>query len=126
MAARVFRRISTGSVLLAFSYGYDAQGNRISKTREDGTQEVYAYDTDLRLAGVAYGTSRTAQYFLDALGNRVFMSDTNPPSSAESTATQYSYNSFNQLTTKSQSAAPFAVTNFAYDNNGNLLSETAQ
>src|SRR5262249_35539920 len=45
-------------------------------------------------------------------------------SSAESTATQYSYNSFNQLTTKSQSAAPFAVTNFGYDNNGNLLSET--
>src|SRR5262249_24512243 len=41
-----------------------------------------------------------------------------------STATTYSYNSFNQLVTKSQSAAPFAVTNFAYDNNGNLLSET--
>lgn len=112
-----------GAVLLAFSYGYDANGSRISKTREDGTQEVYAYDSDLRLAGVAYGTSRTVQYRLDALANRVFISDTNPLPS-EATSTGYSYNSFNQLTTKSQSAAPFAVTNFAYDNNGNLLSET--
>src|SRR5262249_14752015 len=102
-----------GAVLLTFSYGYDNQGNRISKTREDGSQEVYAYDSGLRLAGVAYGTSRTVQYFLDTLGNRVFMSDTNPLSSAESTATRYSYNSFNQLTNKSQSAAPFAVANFA-------------
>src|SRR5262249_33987218 len=116
--------VKASTALLAFSYVYDNQGNRISKGREDGTREVYAYDDDHRLAGVAYGTSRSVQYFLDALGNRTFMTDSNPPSPSEATRTGFRYNAFNQLSTKTQAAAPFAVTNFTYDNNGNLLSET--
>src|SRR5215467_2506689 len=49
---------------------------------------------------------------------------TYPPSPSDSTRTASSYNSFNQLNTRTQFDAPFAVTNFGYDNNGNLLSET--
>ena len=112
------------AVLLAFSYAYDSQGNRISKTREDGTREAYTYDADLRLAQVDYATNRTVQYSLDALGNRTFMTDSAPFTAAESTRTGFRYNAFNQLNTKTQFDAPFAVTTFAYDNNGNLLSET--
>src|SRR5215470_5718931 len=114
----------SSTLLLAFSYVYNNQGNRISKAREDGTREAYAYDGDLRLAGVAYGTSRSVQYSLDALGNRTFMTDSNPPSPAESTRTAFSYNAFNQLNTRTQFDAPFAVTNFSCGNNRNLLSET--
>ncbi len=112
------------AVLFAFSYAYDSQGSRISKTREDGTREAYTYYPDLRLAQVDYGTNRTVQYSLDPLGNLTFMTDSAPFSLTESTRTGFRYNTFNQLNTKTQFDAPFAVTNFAYDNNGNLLSET--
>lgn len=74
--------------------------------------------------GVDYGTNRNVQYQLDGLGNRIFMPDSSPLSATESTRTALRYNGFNQLNTKTQFAAPFAVTNFTYDNNGNLLSET--
>jgi len=66
------------------------------------------------------------QYNLDALGNRTFITDTNPPVPTESTRTVYRYNAFNQLTSKEQFDAPGLVTAFAYDNNGNLLSETTE
>src|SRR5262249_52903386 len=110
-----------GNVLLGFAYAYDGQGNRVSKTREDGSQELYTYDAGNRLTDVQYGTSRTVNYSLDDTGNRYFLVDS---SNGITTKVRSTFNTFNQLTRSVQITPGSATTDFAYDANGNLLSET--
>ncbi|MBL8957778.1 MAG: hypothetical protein JNK82_43785, partial [Myxococcaceae bacterium] len=117
-----------GSVLLGFAYGYDGHGNRVSKTREDGTAEVYGYDSSMRLTRVDYGAAKTVEYGLDALGNRTNETQTVRPASGPNVVTTWSAtsNAFNQLLTRNRSGGGVPALNatFAYDDNGNTLSES--
>ena len=55
----------------AFTYAYDAKGNRVSKTsKADGAVETYMYDSQNRLVGYASDTT-VASYIYDALERRV-------------------------------------------------------
>ncbi|MBK7862409.1 MAG: hypothetical protein IPJ65_28130 [Archangiaceae bacterium] len=118
-----------GAVLLGFSYAYDGQGNRVSKTREGGTAEVYGYDTSMRLTKVDYGTAKTVEYTLDALGNRLTEVQTVRPASGPNVVTTWSstFNAFNQLKTRNRSGGglPALNTTFDYDDIGNTTTETA-
>ncbi len=117
-----------GNVLLGFAYGYDGRGNRVSKTREDGTAEVYGYDSSLRLTRVDYGATKTVAYSLDGLGNRTLETQTvsGPTGSPVTTNFVGGFNAFNQQLTRSRSGGglPAVNTTFAYDDNGNTLSES--
>jgi len=112
----------------ANSYGYDGQGNRVSKTREDGTAEVYGYDSSLRLTRVDYGTAKTVEYSLDALGNRFQEVQTVRPATGLPVVTSFgaTFNAFNQQLTRNRSGGgvPALNTTFAYDDIGNTLSES--
>jgi RHS repeat-associated protein len=123
----VHANAATGAVLASFTYGYDLQGNRINKTREDGALEVYKYDSLQRLAEAAYGSTRAVTYALDPLGNRQALSDTDTAANGtvSSSSVSSSFNTFNQLTAASASSSGAASnTAYAYDGNGNTLSQT--
>ncbi|HEX8113835.1 MAG TPA: hypothetical protein VF516_39155, partial [Kofleriaceae bacterium] len=110
------------NVVLGFTYEYDFHGMRASKTREDGTKEVYGYDAADRLVQVDYGSSRRVQYGIDPLGNRV-LEDTTVPGQPL-VRTIGTFNGFNQLMTTGGPGSTIPLTDFAYDLNGNLTSET--
>jgi RHS repeat-associated protein len=118
----------SGSVLLGFGYAYDGQGNRVSKTREDGSSEVYSYDPSMRLTQVDYGTAKTVTYTLDNLGNRTNEVQTVRPASGPNVVTQWSatFDAFNALKTRNRSGGGLPAQNvtYAYDSNGNEVSET--
>lgn len=113
----------SGVVLAGFNYGYDTRGNRVSKSMQDGTLESYVYDASDRLIQVKYGENRTVEYALDLWGNRTGSSETIARPSGPSTliSTSGSFNAFNQLTRSTRSDQP--MTQHAYDNNGNALTE---
>ena len=91
------------------SYGYDAAGNRTSKTNYlNGITEGHSYDLIYQLTQVTQGLSTTESYSYDAVGNR--LSSLGVPS--------YNYNSSNQLTSTSNGS-------YSYDANGNNLTEAA-
>ncbi len=117
---------TSGSVLLGFSYTYDGQGNRVTKTREDGTAEVYGYDESMRLTQVDYGTAQTVAYTLDTLGNRSVETQTAHGATNVTTIYSATFNNFNQLKTRNRTGGglPAANVTYAYDRNGNTLSET--
>ena len=53
------------------SYGYDLDGNRISRTPSSGTASAYSYDFDNRLVGVTQGASTASVYVYDYRTRRV-------------------------------------------------------
>ncbi|MHB8875653.1 MAG: RHS repeat-associated core domain-containing protein [Myxococcaceae bacterium] len=106
------------AVLAGFAYGYDGHGNRVSKTREDGSQETYTYDAGDRLIQADYGATKRVGYVLDALGNRLNQT-TNGVTNSSGT-----FNNFNQLKSLIQWTQPATTTAYGYDRSGNLLSET--
>ncbi|KFE67934.1 RHS repeat-associated core domain-containing protein [Hyalangium minutum] len=107
-----------GAVVAGSSYTYDAGGNRLSKTLADGTRESYIYDASDRLTGVDYGTQRSVRYTLDLLGNRTALREVTGGTNRQVNS---AFNAFNQL---ERSFEGGVATEYGYDNNGNLLSET--
>lgn len=100
-----------GSVFQSFSYGYDANGNRIAQADSTGSTS-FSYDALDRLTGATYpGSYGTWSWTYDAVGNRT--SQTSP-----SGTTPYTYDAKNRLTQAG------AVT-YSYDANGNLTSTSA-
>src|SRR6266852_4576092 len=100
----------SGVVADAWSYGYDAVGNRITKTDLTGNQETYNYDSVYRLTGANYPGGTREGFGYDAAGNRTSQL-------TEGGATvAYSYDAANQL----QSAGSDT---FTYDGNGNTLTK---
>ncbi|MFN0062653.1 MAG: RHS repeat domain-containing protein, partial [Myxococcaceae bacterium] len=115
------------AVLARFAYTY-SDGNRTSKTNASGDVEAYGYDSDRRLIQVNYGTDRVVSYSLSGIGNRSSMDDVRTVA-GQTYSTSYTYNGFNQLLSSNASCTGTGcparvVTGFAYDNNGNLLTET--
>ncbi len=97
---------SDGSILDAYSYTYDNNGNQLTKT-ENGVATTYAYDKLERLIR-ENGTA----YTYDNAGNRLTKFD------GVSTIS-YSYDAKNRLT---QEAKDGILVTYSYDNNGNLIS----
>lgn len=90
------------------SYTYDAVGNRVSKTPlPDGITTDYTYDNLYQLVAATQNAGTIESYSYDAVGNRLASLGISP----------YSYDASNQLTSTPN-------TTYAYDGNGNLLSET--
>ena len=113
----------------SFGYGYDAVGNRISKTAGSAT-DTYTYSTTSnRIASVAGATSRsfafdengstvgdgTNEYAYDARGRMVQSSNTT------SGATAYQVNALGQRIRKTNSSEDRI---FLYDTRGRLIGES--
>jgi RHS repeat-associated protein len=100
-----------GATLQAFSYTYDANGNRITQADSTGSTS-FGYDALNRLVSAAYPAgygSWTWQY--DPVGNRLTQT-------APSGTTNYSYDANNRLITAG------SVT-YSHDANGNLTSTSS-
>jgi RHS repeat-associated protein len=100
--------IAAGTVTRS-AYGYDALGNRTSKTTA-GYTETYGYDPLGRLTGVDRTGSSSRRFAYDAVGNRT---SEELDGAVTTTAT---YDQLNQLRTRSGAS----TANYSYDPNGSL------
>ncbi len=108
------------SVLAAYAYTYDANGNRLSQSEtQNGVTEQTSYDYDSadRLSSVTY-PDKNVSYTYDANFNRTGEQATD---AAGNTLTQlsYRYNSRNQLTNIDDGVDAAQSTTYQYDANGN-------
>jgi RHS repeat-associated protein len=108
-------------VLASFAYAYNPDGTVASRTLEDGSREAYGYDAQRRLTSVTYGDGRRVVYALSPQGTRLSVTET-PAGATQGRTWTYAHNAFNQLT--SLTAPGNVVTTYAYDDHGNLLTET--
>ena len=97
-----------GSVLDAWSYTYDAAGNRASKTDLDGQVETYAFDEVHRLTRATYADGTMEKFTYDLVGNRTSLS------TSAGTTTSYTYDAANQMLTAGGDT-------FTYDPRGNMI-----
>lgn len=96
------------NILDGATYTIDAAGIRTSRTPlPSGTATDYTYDDLYQLMDATQNSSKVESYSYDAVGNRLSSIDVSP----------YVYNSSNELTSKPD-------TEYSYDDNGNLLSES--
>ena len=102
-------------------YTYDALGNVLTDTNQDG-QWVYTYDADSQLTQAVFTpngtdpdglTAQNLQYVYDAAGNRI--SET-----VNGVITTYVVNNVNEYT--SSTTAGVGTTTYQYDADGNLIS----
>ncbi|MEG4294831.1 RHS repeat-associated core domain-containing protein, partial [Microcoleus sp. C2C3] len=106
-------------VISSFDYAVDAVGNRKEVVEHSGRKVEYNYDDLHRLleekvTNDPNGNNRVVSYTYDAVGNRLTKTD------SVSGVTTYTYNNLNQLDFLS---APGVVTDYTYDDSGNLVSE---
>ncbi len=97
-----------GGTQAQYSYTYDADGNRLSETTPQGTQQ-YAYDALGRLTSVTNPGGSTQGYTYDADGNRVSLS-------AGGQTTTYAYNADSELTSATDGSG---TSTYSYDQDGN-------
>jgi RHS repeat-associated protein len=142
---RLSRMVTTSAkdgVLASFAYSYDAVGNKLTMTEEDGGITSYQYDAAYRLVHVEYptrsvqlitnknhGTTQgkgnknghhkaddplptAVSYTYDAAGNRIGESD-------DHKIVDYHYNAANQLLQVGEAR-------YSYDENGNRTSRQDQ
>jgi RHS repeat-associated protein len=100
---------SGGKVISRYLYTYDNLMNRLSMTDVNGLVTSYQYDATNRLVRVDYPWGETYQYVYDGVGNRIQM--------LTDVTTNYAYDADDRLISMDSVV-------FAYDNNGNLISET--
>ncbi len=112
--------LPSGAVNSFDNYTYDALGNVLTDTSQDG-EWVYSYDADSELTQAVFTPNATdpdglpsedLQYVYDAAGNR--LSET-----VNGVTTTYAVNDMNQYTSSTTNGA---VTNYGYDAEGNLIS----
>ena len=103
------------------SYGYDANGNAVNLTYPNGIKTGYSYDNGNRLTNLVNmnGNSVVSSYgyTLDALGNRLQVTETGLNSS--SLAITYGYDVLNRLHTVTY---PGTTVTYTYDPMGNRQS----
>jgi RHS repeat-associated protein len=103
------------NVISSYTYTLDSMGNRLKVEENDGRIVEYTYDKLYRLTQEKTTDSvvgnKTIQYQFDAVGNRLQKND-----SVEGTTT-YSYDNNDRLL---QETLGGKVTNYQYDNEGNL------
>ncbi|MEG5082027.1 putative Ig domain-containing protein [Microcoleus sp. AT8-B4] len=106
-------------VISSFDYAVDAVGNRKEVVEQNGRKVEYEYDDLNRLleekvSNDPNGNNRVLGYTYDAVGNRLTKTD------SVSGVTTYTYNNLNQLDFLNASGV---VTDYTYDDSGNLISE---
>jgi len=105
------------------TYAYDLNGNKITKTLENGTTASYIYDNASQLTRVKHMKSATniAQfdYTLNAVGNRTAK---NASGAIPNVNESYTYDAIDQVTAVSK---PGDVQTFAYDPTGNRTAVTS-
>lgn len=123
------------------TFGYDARDNLVSATDAEGLTTTYTYDGLDNLVTQSSPDTGVTQYTYDNAGNRVTQTD------ARGVLAQYAYDELNRLTSIRYPSAEIDITfsydwgtngigrltgmtdesgstGFAYDNRGNLTSET--
>jgi len=117
------KEISAGGPPPLATYAYDLNGNRITKTLENGTTASYIYDNASQLTRVIHMKSATniAQfdYTLNAVGNRTAK---NASGAIPNVNESYTYDAIDQVTAVSK---PGDAQTFAYDPTGNRTAVTS-
>ncbi len=115
--------VAANSAVNSFDhYTYDALGNVLTDTNQDG-QWVYTYDADSQLTGAVFTpnsadpdglTAQNLQYVYDADGNRV-------SEMVNGVTTSYVVNNVDEYTSSTTNGV---ATAFQYDADGNLIAQT--
>ncbi len=106
----------------ATEFTYDAAGQIVTITRPDGTRLHYEYDAAHRVTAVANDLGERIEYSLDAMGNHT--AETVKSATAAIVLTQAQV--FDELGRMLRHLGAYLgeTTAYAYDANGNVLSET--
>jgi RHS repeat-associated protein len=112
----IIHKNSGGDVLQSFTYTLDAVGNRTQIVEHNGRTTNYEYNSVNQLTKETVtndpnGNDTVTTFTYDEVGNL-------KTKTINGTATDYSYNANDQLTTQGSKI-------FTYDSNGNLISDTA-
>jgi YD repeat-containing protein len=102
-------------------YTYDAAGQLVQVTLPDGSSLSYTYDAAHRLVSIHDSLGNQIAYTLDAMGNRVKEQVSDPGNALVQTRSRV-YNGLNRLVQDIGAASQ--VTQYGYDNQGNLTSIT--
>lgn len=109
----------SGTTTMSLTYGYNNTGtvaSVIGNVNGATVNEQYRYDPLQRLTNsslTSSGSITTSWYEYDNLGNRARQK-------LNSTITQYSYNSVNELTNSTTYSTPQITTAYSYDPDGNM------
>lgn len=121
--------VAGSAPLSQYDYSYDANGNRFKQREQHrnlaggaAEETTYAFDALDRLLSVKYPGGAIVQYTYAPNGNRLTEAGTHPVSQT-SVSRRYSYDGLNQLTTITDAADPAKSVTFAYDANGNTVSQ---
>ncbi len=115
----------SGSTVI--SYGYDPNGNLVTRTPANSTSSTYSYDALNRVTGISHtlvGTTRTLAYDYDSVGNRKWTKRDNANGDV------FGYDANDQVTAvklniaNPDTTAPGSQT-IIYDANGNRVSFAA-
>lgn len=98
---------SSGEIISSFSYEYDDFGNRTVMVDQDNDTTRYSYDAVNRLSSVNYPDSSFETFDLDAVGNRVLLTN-------DTGSISYSYSQAGELLTAEE-------TDYVFDLNGNMI-----
>jgi YD repeat-containing protein len=101
------------------SYDYDGVGQLIKITLPDGSFLSYSYDAAHRMTGMQDNLGNRIAYTLDAMGNRTQEQVFDPGNDLAQTRSRV-FNNLNRLFQDLGAAAQ--VTEYAYDNQGNVTS----
>ncbi|HKW36901.1 MAG TPA: hypothetical protein VJO54_03745 [Burkholderiales bacterium] len=102
-------------------YDYDSAGQLKRVTLPDGSFLTYSYDPAHRLKGISDSASNSIAYTLDPMGNRIGEQVFDGGGSLAQTRSRV-YNALNQLA--QDIGAQSQTTQYAYDNQGNIVSVT--
>jgi len=112
------------TIIEAFNYSYDDNGNMSSKLDGKGTTS-FTYDALNRLATITEPDGTVTEYTYDEAGNRTGEDVT---LNGVTTSTDYTYNMQNRLTATEEvpNGGQTETTDYFYDNNGNTVSTQVQ
>lgn len=100
----------SGAVMSSYAYTYDANGNRLTMTDQNGGVNQYQYDAVDQVTGVTYSDGAMESYLFDPQGNRQQVVRNGSPE-------VYAHNAGDQLLARGN-------VSYAFDANGNLIQKT--
>ncbi len=123
-------RPATGQTIQSYGFTLGPAGNRKAINEADGTIRAYTYDDLYRLTGervtVGVPVEYEKMFTYDDVGNRLTQVTTGsgaPGTPLASASLGYGYDTRDRLLTETLGANP--PTTFGYDDNGNLISKSA-